>query len=740
MWSRLNALAGTLIPAAALLTLLIGCGNSDEVDGQLTQENVTGNATGGGGETTGGETTGGETTGGETTGGETTGGETTGGETTGGETTGTETTGGQPECGNGECETGETPDSCPLDCKGPLPPACGNGDCEPGENPGNCPDDCGAGPGPTAKCLQEHCADALAECGAEPACGALQDCLSDCGNSQQCAQGCFAEAGPGAAQKLQAVVQCGQANDCFGGGGPECGDGQCQPGENQDNCPDDCGGNELQCLSESCPGEMEGCFNNGGCALLATCFDECGGDPGCEDACFDDVGGQAIGLFDDLVDCGFEANCFDIGGGDSCEGKCGDFVEGADCQCDQECLEYEDCCGDFEALCLDETECGNGACEPGENVGSCPQDCAPPVDVIECLQDACPPQFGACFQNDLCPALGQCLLECGTTDACVDECMPQFPPGVQALMNALLECGIENGCVGGGGGPECGNGQCEPGEGNPGSPSFCPDDCQTGPVCGNGQCEQGEQFPQSPVFCPEDCEAGPECGNGECEPGENNSGNQNFCPEDCSTAGSCEGECGQYDGSAPCQCDGQCTQFGDCCSDYVEFCVAGGEVFQCLVDGCDTGQCLNFNGCTNSLQCIAECTDQGCWNECIDDASSGAKPVLQSTLTCGQDIGCFGGGGGPECGNNVCDDGETNESCPADCGGGNPAECIFNQCQDQVDACTGQFDCVLGLQCVGDCEGDEDCAEGCVQPLEGPAADLLDNVVDCGKNAGCIDG
>ena len=40
--------------------------------------------------------------------------------------------------------------------------------------------------------------------------------------------------------------------------------------------------------------------------------------------------------------------------------------------------------------------------------------------------------------------------------------------------------------------------------------------------------------------------------------------------------GTCEGRCGDnLDPSQPCQCNDECTQFGDCCDDYEELC--GGQ-------------------------------------------------------------------------------------------------------------------------------------------------------------------
>lgn len=39
------------------------------------------------------------------------------------------------------------------------------------------------------------------------------------------------------------------------------------------------------------------------------------------------------------------------GGEDSCEGRCGEFVNGASCQCDSMCSQFGNCCADLEEVC-----------------------------------------------------------------------------------------------------------------------------------------------------------------------------------------------------------------------------------------------------------------------------------------------------------------------------------------------------------------------------------------------------
>jgi aqualysin 1 len=51
----------------------------------------------------------------------------------------------------------------------------------------------------------------------------------------------------------------------------------------------------------------------------------------------------------------FNAGQFDCGGGggggDSCEGRCGQFDPNASCQCDDQCVNFGDCCSDIDQVC-----------------------------------------------------------------------------------------------------------------------------------------------------------------------------------------------------------------------------------------------------------------------------------------------------------------------------------------------------------------------------------------------------
>lgn len=47
------------------------------------------------------------------------------------------------------------------------------------------------------------------------------------------------------------------------------------------------------------------------------------------------------------------------------------------------------------------------------------------------------------------------------------------------------------------------------------------------------------------------------------------------CPdyEEKCVAETCQGKCGQYNQGWSCQCDDACKKYGDCCSDYDQVCL-----------------------------------------------------------------------------------------------------------------------------------------------------------------------
>ena len=111
--------------------------------------------------------------------------------------------------------------------------------------------------------------------------------------------------------------------------------------------------------------------------------------------------------------------------------------------------------------------------------------------------------------------------------------------------------------------------------------------------------------------------------------------------------------------------------------------------------------------------------------------------------------GVGAGGSGPTCGDKVCDDGETCETCPIDCGlcptcgdgtcdngetcSNCPQDCgVCSTCGD--GKCTPPETC---LSCAPDCGPCPSCGDGTCTP---PGENCYTCPADCGKCMGCGDG
>jgi aqualysin 1 len=62
-------------------------------------------------------------------------------------------------------------------------------------------------------------------------------------------------------------------------------------------------------------------------------------------------GSPNVLLYVDFNDGQFDCGGGGDPGGDSCEGRCGQFDPAETCQCDALCTQFGDCCGDFEEVC-----------------------------------------------------------------------------------------------------------------------------------------------------------------------------------------------------------------------------------------------------------------------------------------------------------------------------------------------------------------------------------------------------
>ena len=408
-----------------------------------------------------------------------------------------------------------------------------------------------------------------------------------------------------------------------------CGDGVCSQDESTDTCPEDCTcgngtcdqGEDLASCAEDCsvcgdgqctgPETCNTCEQD--CGPCAVCGDgQCNGAETCEN-CEQDCGPCSV-CGNGVIEANEDCDGSDLGGNDC-------VTQGYDAgtlACDDHCL--------FDLSGCYNYECGNGACEPGEDGTSCPDDCAE-----SCGDGVCDPT-----QGETC---GNCAADCTCADltcadflveiskcsdaTCVNEEYTQVcseaqdeaaavvacmhgncqnecaAPGSDACQTCLsLNCGSQlvacsnTTCPG-----TCGDGVCDQGEqGN------CPEDC---PVCGDNVCSPGEDAQN----CPGDCPAS--CGDGTCSPGEG----CDTCPTDC---GTCPASCG----------DGECDPaFGESCTSCPSDCTCGDQT--CM-------QILNcLNGCNNDLGCVDACFESGC-----AEAQNEAQALYQCALDqCGAQCG-----------------------------------------------------------------------------------------------------
>lgn len=181
------------------------------------------------------------------------------------------------ECGS---RCGLVPDGqgAYLDC-GPCPGICGDSICQPGvgETHATCPADCPSGPCQSEGC-NGRCGLVRDQCGRLLLCGA---CPSSCGDGICDASewiDCQADCGQQCRPRLNCGLRCGVVDDGCGSfidcGACEgvCGNGLCETGETNADCPEDCA--PAGCVSTGCNGGCGGMVDN--CGRRLDCG-RCGG-------------------------------------------------------------------------------------------------------------------------------------------------------------------------------------------------------------------------------------------------------------------------------------------------------------------------------------------------------------------------------------------------------------------------------------------------------------------------------
>lgn len=490
-----------------------------------------------------------------------------------------------------------------------------------------------------------------------------------------------------------------------GGGGGICGDGACQaPFETAASCPQDCGsssGKVMSCVEKQCASRYAECLKDKTCSSVVSCAQGCSDGP-CVQKCAGSVGGFSL-VVQRLMYCATLQNCMGATQPPTCgNGNCDPGESPNTCPAD--------------CKIGPGTICGNNACEPGESPDSCPQDCGGGDGAIECAAKACPKQYQQCTSHPGCAKLINCMKGCDS-DQCFEQCVGGAAGGALAAFGPLASCAQQAGC--GSGQPDCGNGQCEDGEG----PDNCPEDCGgPPPLCGDGICADNEnQF-----SCPEDCAIKPQpiCGNGKCEPGENGFS----CPKDC------EGP------PPPNYCgDGKCTapeNQSNCPKD----CGLVPGLIACVKGKCEKTfvQCISHVECEKIMDCAVTCANINCMLGCWQKGSEKGQQLFMPLANCAQSQGCLSGNPTAVCGNGKCEQGESPQTCPSDCGGvtNDLISCGKKNCPKQLDKCLNEKGCSAAVQCMTTCT-DNACFEKCATLGQGPA---LQQFGMCAVQAGCIGG
>ncbi len=376
--------------------------------------------------------------------------------------------------------------------------------------------------------------------------------------------------GDGQCQAGESQATCPQ--DCKAGA-PFCGDLACNGGETPATCPGDCplqGGTWKKCVFSKCQSQWSACSASAACVGAANCIDACNGVKQCEQACFEATPDDGKNPLMNLYLCGGEQQC---GGANPV--SCGDGTCGAgenSTTCPQDCKQGAVCgdgaCNGAEtamscpADCKTAAKCGNGVCEAGESQGTCPADCQP---VAQCGNGVC--------------------------------------ESAETSNNCPQDCGLPN---------KCGNGVCDAGE----TQSSCPADCKSSSKCGNGICDAGE----SSTSCPKDCKPANKCGNGVCDADESSSTCPVDCPADDCFAQKCAKEIAVCDANPKCVATYLYAALSGCSK------TNGCQDGPCVQTFCGTEfqECTGTPACNTLLGCLQGCKqDQACATKCfgtgIDD-------------------------------------------------------------------------------------------------------------------------
>lgn len=191
------------------------------------------------------------------------------------------------------------------------------------------------------------------------------------------------------------------------------------------------------CWLSKCTAEAAACLANPKCVAYVECsFDN---------ACITKITGLAQADLDQgqaLQKCGGKA-CTDPTAG-SCAGKCGEYSKTNKCNCDEFCVGYGDCCGDFDKLCgvgsCAASDCADGSkgqfLDKSPTACGCGADCETNNDCCDDYPDTCQGKTPGCE-----PA-------CKQKDGSDKQCGPDNCGGTCGTCKAGEKC-VSGACTGG---------------------------------------------------------------------------------------------------------------------------------------------------------------------------------------------------------------------------------------------------------------------------------------------------
>lgn len=139
-----------------------------------------------------------------------------------------------------------------------------------------------------------------------------------------------------------------------------------------------------------------------------------------------------------------------------------------------------------------------------------------------------------------------------------------------------------------------------------------------------------------------------------------------------------------------------------------------GACSQCVANACGEAwcSCLDNQECLALLGCFGDCTTKDCYQGCMSSHPDGAGDAFNV-------LGC--------------------PPCTDECGGATPVdpctECLYTDCEQELNACVAEPDCLPLWNCLIDCpQGGLSCQSDCYDAYP-DGIDTLETMFNCTSSA-----